>query len=62
MACPGAKKPFLVVAGEREFEVNKPFAFGADATRRMNLEAEALIALGLSGIMFRGRDGGRAGA
>lgn len=62
IASPGAKKPFLVVAGKRAFKENKPFAFGAEATRRMNLEADALIALGLSGIPFRGRDEGKLGA
>jgi hypothetical protein len=58
---PGAKKPFLVVAGKREPEKNRPLAFGADATRRINLEAEALIALGVSGIPGRERDGVEGG-
>jgi len=51
---PGARKPFFVVAGERKPAKNMPLAFGADATRRMNLEA---IALGFRGIPVRERDG-----
>lgn len=57
MISAGARKPFFVVADEREPEKNKPFAFGAEATRRMNLEAEAPIALGLKGSPVRERDG-----
>jgi len=43
----GASNPFLVVdEDKREFNENKPFALGADATRRMKRDAEAPIDLG----------------
>lgn len=51
-ASPGESNPFLVVVGgvdRCEPSEKRPFAFGADATRRMNRDAPALIALGDSG-------------
>lgn len=57
MISAGARKPFFVVADEREPEKNKPLALGAEATRRINLEAEAPMALGLKGSPVRERDG-----
>jgi hypothetical protein len=49
----GANRPFLVVAEcERELSENSPFAFGADATRRINRVAEAPTDLGESGPLF----------
>lgn len=46
----GASRPFLVVAeADREPRLNRPFALGADATRRMKREAEAPMDLGESG-------------
>lgn len=52
----GARKPFLV---DDDFEPKekRPFAFGADATRRINREAEALTDLGLRGTFVRDLDG-----
>ena len=50
MVSPGDSKPFLVVAPlDRLPSVKSPFAFGADATRRMKRDALAPIALGESG-------------
>ena len=48
---PGESSPFLVVAWllDRLPSANRPFAFGADATRRMKRDALAPIALGESG-------------
>lgn len=37
----GAKRPFLVVAGVSEFK--RPFAFGAEATRRKRRAAGELL-------------------
>jgi hypothetical protein len=46
----GASIPFLVVQVlDREFIENKPFALGADATRRIKRDAEAPIDLGDNG-------------
>jgi hypothetical protein len=40
----------------------RPFAFGAEATRRINRDADALTDFGLSGPFVRERDGvGRLG-
>ena len=46
----GARYPFFVFDAEREPDVKKPFAFGADATLRKNLVADAPIALGDRGL------------
>lgn len=48
---PGESKPFFVeIVDDRcEPREKRPFAFGADATRRINRDAPALIALGDSG-------------
>ena len=43
----GANSPFLVAGDDLEPMENKPLALGADATRRINREAVALIDLGL---------------
>ena len=51
----GAKKPFFVV--DLEPRLNRPFALGADATRRRNREAEDPTDLGLRGLFVRDRDG-----
>ena len=50
-AFPGESSPFFVVAFEcaRPPSAKRPFALGADATRRMNRDAFAPIALGESG-------------
>lgn len=46
----GARRPFLVVAdAEREVRLNRPLAFGADATRRMKREAVAPTDFGVNG-------------
>jgi hypothetical protein len=54
----GAKSPFLVVADD-DFEPmeKRPFAFGAEATRRMNRDAVALTDFGLRGPFVRDREG-----
>jgi len=54
----GASIPFFVLDPDRDPRVNSPFALGADATRRINLEADAPIALGLSGVLSLDREGG----
>lgn len=54
----GASNPFFVEDPDRDPRVKSPFALGAEATRRMNLEAVAPIAFGLSGALFLFRDGG----
>lgn len=47
---PGANRPFLVVVEvEREPSWNRPFALGAEATRRIKRDALAPIAFGDSG-------------
>lgn len=47
---PGDSKPFFVVVTfERVLSEKRPLALGADATRRMNRDALAPIALGESG-------------
>lgn len=51
----GANSPFFVV--DLEPSVKRPFALGADATLRMNREAEALTAFGLRGPLVLDRDG-----
>lgn len=51
----GAKNPFFVVALEPR--LNRPFAFGAEATRRRNRDAEAPTDLGLRGAFIREREG-----
>lgn len=56
-ASAGASIPFLVVDPERELKENKPLAFGAEATRRMKRDAEALIAFGDSGPCGRDFEG-----
>ena len=54
----GARSPFLVVADDDLEPIEKrPFAFGADATRRMNRDAVALTDFGLRGPFVRDRDG-----
>lgn len=53
----GARKPFFVVADEREPIENRPFAFGADATRRRKREADAETDLGLNGPFVRDLEG-----
>lgn len=58
----GARKPFLVAVADREFEKSRPFTLGAEATRRINLEAEAPTALGVRGMPVRERDGVGGGA
>lgn len=57
----GDKRPFFVVAdGDREAIENRPFALGAEATRRKNREAVALTDLGLRGaFVFERVVGGR---
>ena len=55
MASPGESSPFFVVAPfERPLSAKRPFAFGADATRRMKRDAFAPIALGESGPVREG--------
>lgn len=49
-----------MVFAEREPNENRPFAFGADATRRINRVALAPIALGDRGLA-RDADGGEGG-
>ena len=50
MGSPGASRPFFVVADdERDPNENKFFAFGADATLRMNRVAFCPIAFGDKG-------------
>ena len=50
----GARKPFFVIEDDDlEPSENRPFALGAEATRRINLEAEALTDLGLRGPFVR---------
>jgi len=47
-----------VVADEDLEPIEKsPFALGAEATRRMNRDADALTDFGLRGPFVRGRDG-----
>lgn len=54
----GANSPFLVVADDDLEPIEKrPFAFGADATRRMNRDAVALTDFGLRGPFVRDRGG-----
>ena len=55
-ASPGESSPFFVVAFEcaRPPSAKRPFALGADATRRMNRDAFAPIALGESGPRLDG--------
>ena len=58
---PGESNPFLVVVvgGDRcEPSEKRFFAFGADATRRINRDAPALIALGDNGPEREELDGG----
>ena len=52
---PGESRPFRVVdvPFERPPSAKRPFAFGADATRRMKRDAFAPIALGESGPPWR---------
>lgn len=54
---PGESSPFFVVVGwlldDRPPSANRPFAFGADATRRMKRDALAPNALGESGPPLR---------
>jgi len=57
----GANSPFRVVADPREPIENSPLALGADATRRMNREAEALTDLGLKAPFVREREEGVIG-
>lgn len=56
-ASAGASNPFFIVGvpfeDDDRFIEKRPLAFGADATRRMNLLADAPTAFGESG----GRDG-----
>ena len=49
----GANSPFLVAGDDLEPMENRPLALGAEATRRMNREAVALIDLGLNGPFVR---------
>lgn len=49
----GANSPFLVAGEDFEPMENRPLALGAEATRRMNREAEAPIDLGLNGPFAR---------
>ena len=49
----GASNPFLVAGEDFEPMENRPLALGAEATRRMNREAEAPIDLGLNGPFVR---------
>lgn len=49
----GANNPFLVADEDFEPIENRPLALGAEATRRMNREAEAPIDLGLNGPFVR---------
>ena len=56
----GANSPFLVAGEDFEPRENRPLALGAEATRRMNREAVALIALGLKVPFIR--DLGEVGA
>jgi len=49
----GANNPFLVAGKGFEPMENRPLALGADATRRMNREAEVPIDLGLKGPYVR---------
>lgn len=54
----GARSPFLVIADDDLEPIEKrPFAFGAEATRRMNRDADALTDFGLRGPFVRDRDG-----
>jgi hypothetical protein len=56
----GASRPFLVVEAEREPKENNPFAFGAEATRRIKRVADAPIDFGDNGAFtfaFEGRVG-----
>lgn len=58
MVSPGDSKPFFVVAPfERELSENRPLAFGADATRRINRDAPAPMAFGESGPVRVGVEG-----
>jgi hypothetical protein len=54
----GASSPFFVVDPDREPRENSPLTLGAEATLRMNLEAVAPIALGLSGALVLEREAG----
>ena len=53
----GASMPFFVVGVDRDPSEKRPLALGADATRRIKREAEAVTDLGLSGAWVRERDG-----
>jgi hypothetical protein len=54
----GASNPFFVVDPDREPREKSPLALGAEATLRMNLEADAPIAFGLNGALVLEREGG----
>jgi hypothetical protein len=47
----GANMPFFVVEADRDPDEKSPFAFGADATLRMNLVADVPIPLGDNGVV-----------
>lgn len=55
-ASAGARNPFFVT-GERDPNVKRPLAFGAEATRRMKREAEAPTDFGVRGLFVRDLDG-----
>ena len=53
----GVRKPFLVDDVDRIPIENRPFAFGAEATRRKKREADAVTDFGLKGAFVFERIG-----